>query len=213
VLIKEIYSGEKLLKRRQSVNKVPLFKQPSNSAPNRKEMKIESQYDSINCHTANSWQWGLVKFEFLNFRKETLPENGQFRDYAKGSSNNRSCVLSISILDKKILLTGDIEKKAERLLVESNVSPHDVIVAPHHGSLTSSGEKLVETVNAKVAIFSTGYANQWSFPKNEVLERYQNNGASIWITHKQGAINVIYDNDQLVIFGERESFQHFWNHQ
>ncbi len=169
-----------------------------------------------NCHSADSWRWGNAIFKFINFRKENPSRTSDDLAIYDNRSNNFSCVLSISIKGKKLLLTGDIEKKAETLLIEQNAMinshlKHDVIVVPHHGSLTSSTEAFVKIVNAKDAIFSTGYANQWQFPKTEVIERYRRYGANIWITDKQGAISLIFDKDDLMVSAERESYQHFWN--
>lgn len=196
VSVDQILSGEKIKSRGQRKDKSSL---------------TPIYIPTKNCHTAKEWQLEDVKFKFINFLKidDTNTKGADF-NYV-GKSNNYSCVLSISIGDEKILLTGDIEKRAEILLNAQIIEKHDIIVVPHHGSLTSSSEDFVNMVNAREAIFSTGYANQWKFPKTKVVERYKKKGANIWITHKQGAISVNLIENRLQISVERENYQHFWN--
>lgn len=197
ISVGQLYSGEKLVKKNSAINTL------------KQEIKLPN---SQNCHTTKSWQWGSANFKFLNFRQEEDNQQIEWGGLAIGKSNNRSCVLSISVNDKTILLTGDIEKKAERLLVIQNIEQHDVIVVPHHGSLTSSNQQFVDKINAKEAIFSTGFANQWRFPKTKVVERYQRNGSNIWVTDKQGAIKVNLVEGLFHITAERERYRNFWNH-
>jgi competence protein ComEC len=167
-----------------------------------------------NCHRASSWIWGNAKFTFLNAisSKDAFIFSSLLkRDKKRG--NNHSCVLSITIGKIKILLTGDIERKAEKQLIQLGLLPHQIVIAPHHGSLTSSSNDFVQAVQAKVIIFSTGFANQWKFPKTKVVKRYKQNGATEWITHKKGAITLIVTKNKWKIKAERETIQHFWNHQ
>jgi len=196
VSVERIFSGEMLKKRKKQSDK---------------NNEVSHLLPTENCHTEKSWQWGQAKFEFINFRNEIRPSDGEWNNLTTDKSNNLSCVLSISINGQKILLTGDIEKRAEKLLVKQKFEAHDVIIVPHHGSLTSSSQEFVNMVDAKDAIFSSGFANQWRFPKEKVVERYRKNGANIWVTHKQGAINIDIRGNSLHISSERENYWHFWN--
>ena len=160
----------------------------------------------IDCHTTPAWQWQAVKFSFLPHLSNKTH-----------SGNNTSCVLQISIADQisgaeqKILLTGDIERKAERKLLNNGIGQFDILVAAHHGSLTSSSEEFVERIQPEYAIFSTGYANQWHFPKTEILQRYANIGANNLVTHQHGAILIHQDSDgKLRVTTERANRPHFW---
>lgn len=150
------------------------------------------------CHRATPWHWEEVKFSFLPH----LPDQ-------KG--NNSSCVLKISVAGQQLLLTGDIEKRAEIRLLENGLDKYDVVVAPHHGSLSSSTRKFVERTSPSFVIFSTGYANQWRFPKNKVVKRYLDIGARILVTHQNGAIIVKQDSaGKLHLSTERSNSPHFW---
>ena len=150
------------------------------------------------CHSAAPWHWGEVEFVFLTHL------SGQ-----KG--NNSSCVLRISVAGKQLLLTGDIEKQAEIKLLENGLDKYDIVIAPHHGSLSSSTKEFVERTVPSFVIFSTGYANQWYFPKNKVVKRYTDVGAKVLVTHQNGAIIVKQNSTgKLELSTERSNSPHFW---
>ena len=133
------------------------------------------------CHSYPSWRWDGVDFEFL-----TTPGTEAF-----SSRNNRSCVLKISGF-QDTLLAGDIESEQELRLV--NTWPDrlsaTILLAPHHGSTTSSTPAFVRRVNPDIALFTVGKSNRWGFPRPEVLEVYRSVGSKILRTDQQGAITV-----------------------
>ncbi|TQV77299.1 DNA internalization-related competence protein ComEC/Rec2 [Aliikangiella marina] len=157
-------------------------------------------YSSENCHHKRPWQWGDVKFKFLQHNP-----NNQWQ------GNNSSCVLSITVNGFRILLPGDIEKSAENRLIARGIEAYDVVIAPHHGSKTSSTWWFVRHTSPKHVIFSTGYDNQWGFPKQSVVERYLQARSKVWITHRDGAIKVTIDQaGGLEVSSMREEHPHFW---
>jgi competence protein ComEC len=131
------------------------------------------------CRLGDRWVWDDIVFEFL-FPYKLDDKN----------SNNNSCVLKISAGENSILLTGDIEQDAEKWLVENNALQlaSTILVAPHHGSRTSSTLSFVQATQPKFAIFTTGYLNQYNFPRIEVTLRYSTRGAQILNTADTGAI-------------------------
>lgn len=90
------------------------------------------------------------------------------------SSNDKSCVVRISDGKWSILLAGDISSAVEHKLVAKQKSqlPADILIAPHHGSNTSSSYAFIQAVNAAHVVFSAGYQNRWQFPRQEVINRY-----------------------------------------
>ena len=100
----------------------------------------------------------------------------------KISRNNRSCVLKITDKShKSILLTGDIEKPAEDSLISQygKELKADVLVAPHHGSKTSSSYDWIKEVSPKLVIFATGFFNKFGFPHQVVIDRYKSIGSKL----------------------------------
>jgi competence protein ComEC len=91
-----------------------------------------------------------------------------------------------------VLLTGDIEADAERLMLkdQSDKLPSDVLLVPHHGSDTSSTGAFIRTVNPKLALVSAGYGNRYGFPTPSVLARYRRLKIPIADTAAQGALSL-----------------------
>jgi competence protein ComEC len=93
--------------------------------------------------------------------------------------------------DVQVLLPGDIERAAEYQLIESGRldGPQiDLLVAPHHGSKTSSTPKFVQQLSPKHVVFSAGYQHQFGHPHPSVTKAYSGVGSRTWNTADQGAI-------------------------
>ncbi len=115
------------------------------------------------CVRGDNWHWDGVDFQILHPGRDT-PFQG----------NNASCVLKISSKFGSVLLSGDIEQKAERALLRHQPGKlrSRVLVVPHHGSLTSSTRGFIRAVRPDISIFTTGYRNRFHFPKQEFGRPY-----------------------------------------
>ncbi len=142
------------------------------------------------CMGGERWHWDGVDFEILH-------PDSQFQ----GSDNDLSCVLNVRTKTVSILITGDIEKRAERYLLARQMEKldADILVVPHHGSLTSSGSAFIEAVSPSIALFAVGYRNRFGFPKADIVKRYQSRGIDFFDTATHGAIS-------FKINGESEQF-------
>ena len=131
------------------------------------------------CHEYPAWRWDEVVFRFL-------PASAA--DY---SGNNRSCVLMVTG-HHRVLLPGDIEIEREQALLERMAEElrADMLVAPHHGSATSSSAGFVTAVEPAHVVFTVGRNNRWGFPPESVLARYRAVGSRIWRTDRDGAIRL-----------------------
>ena len=160
------------------------------------------------CADGDNWTWDGVQFEFLH------PDYHADRDLEK-HRNDLSCVLRISIGTQHILLTGDIEKASEKRLLkmhEAQLSAN-LLVAPHHGSKTSSTLEFIAAVLPDYAVFTVGYRNRYGHPKAEVLERYLDSGATVLRSDQDGAILVDMNAQKLNIERYRQTHQRYWTHQ
>lgn len=154
-----------------------------------------------NCHHQQSWEWDGVTFSFLHWDVEE----------GEAKSNNFSCVLMVEYKGQKILLPGDIEKDVERQLVEKEgLTRVDVLLAPHHGSRTSSTRRFVEKVAPRFVIYSAGFRNQHGHPHPDVRSRYQAVGAREFNTATSGALEFIWRGERMEITEYRHSEQRYW---
>jgi len=165
--------------------------------------ELFEDFGAKSCVEGMSWQWDGVDFEFLNPSKFNLFEG-----------NDASCVLKVSSFNGSILLTGDIEKNAERSLLQylPEKLKADVLIAPHHGSKTSSTERFIDAVAPDYVLFPVGYRNRFNFPKSAVVERYKKRGIKQFDTAIDGALSVKFaTNKPIKIEGFRQNNAKFWN--
>ena len=115
-----------------------------------------------------------------------------------GSDNDNSVVLRIKFGERTILLTGDIEKAAERALALSQQDlKADVVKVPHHGSKTSSTDSFVLATKPTFAVISVGRNSMFGHPHEEVVQRWQSNGATVLTTGECGTITVTTNGHKL----------------
>lgn len=103
------------------------------------------------------------------------------------SENNNSIVLMLTYNDKKALFMGDMEVDGEEILVKKYNMDSDVLKVGHHGSITSSTEKLINEVRPEISVISVGDRFA-SLPNKEVLDRLGN--SKVYITKEHGGICV-----------------------
>ena len=137
------------------------------------------------CIAGQRWDWNGVGFEMLHPAREHYGRE-TFR------SNDRSCVLRVSAGGEVVLLTADIEQKTERELMQTMPAklPARILLAPHHGSRTSSSEEFLAQVGPQIVLVAAGYRNRFGHPKEEILERYRALGSRIYRTDLDGALIV-----------------------
>jgi len=128
--------------------------------------------------------------------------------------NDNSCVISVSDGNHKVLLTGDISRKVEKTLITTseiaNKLNADVIIAPHHGSKTSSSLPFIKAVSPDAVIFSAGFKNRWHMPNIAVLKRYQQFDVTPYSTAEQGMIQIKVAEQGLEIQNYREHIYPYW---
>lgn len=155
------------------------------------------------CVAGESWHWDGIEFRFIH-PAERSTESG----------NNSSCVLLVSYRDQVILLPGDIETAVEhKLREELSVLPAgvSVLVAPHHGSKTSSSSAFVSATKPRHVVFSAGYRHHFGHPNPKVVARYRAVRAQLWNTAEQGAIQFDWDHQgSLHVSTARSDERRYW---
>ncbi|MFC3110432.1 DNA internalization-related competence protein ComEC/Rec2 [Undibacterium arcticum] len=156
------------------------------------------------CEAGQAWSWDGVQFEMLH------PTAGSY-DSQKWKSNARGCTLKISLGARSILLPADIEAIQEDELVgrDREKLHATVLLAPHHGSGTSSTLPFLQAVQPEVAVFQMGYRNRYGHPKAEVFERYRNLGIRRLRNDEAGAITLQFGST-LSISEYRTEHARYW---
>jgi competence protein ComEC len=159
-------------------------------------------YDPVTCIAGQQWFWDGIEFLILS------PGENFF-----DSENDNSCVLLVTTETGKFLLTGDIEKPAENWLVATygKKLQAEVLIAPHHGSKSSSSFAFLEQVKPKIVLFPVGYLNRFGFPHQEIEERYRLRGVQLFKVAKTGAISVKLGRRLTKIETWRDKHGKYWN--
>jgi competence protein ComEC len=115
--------------------------------------------------------------------------------------NNNSLVLKASFGSKSFLFPGDIKVRAEYELVSTagDRLKSTVLLAPHHGSKTSSTKAFLEKVDPEIVIISSGWKSRFGFPHPSVVEKYNEQGCRILGTALNGAITMSTDGQTLKV--------------
>jgi len=124
----------------------------------------------------------------------------QSNDENAPSDNNNSVVLRIVYGSRAIILTGDIERTAERsLLGNGGTLAADLVKVAHHGSRTSSATDFINSTRAQYAVISVGRHSPFGHPHAEVVTRWQTAGVQVFTTGDNGMITISTDGRDLVI--------------
>ncbi|MHC1673622.1 DNA internalization-related competence protein ComEC/Rec2 [Stenotrophomonas maltophilia] len=154
------------------------------------------------CQQGMRWEWDGVDFQVLH------PAPG-----SRQAENEDSCVLRIASRHGVVLLPGDIGRPAEGALLQAY--PHalraDVVLVPHHGSGGSSSAPWVAAVAPRLAVVSAGHRNRFGHPRQEVVQRWQAQGAEVLATADSGAIRVWLGAQGLQLREQRIHASRWWD--
>ncbi len=152
------------------------------------------------CRAGQDWLWDDVRFRIL------APPQPAF-----DKENDNSCVLQVIAAGQSVLLTGDIEQTAEAWLTATygGELASRVLVAPHHGSKTSSTQAFLDAVTPEWVLIPAGYANRFGCPHRQVLERYRQIRATVMNTAELGAIEILGSGQSPV--AERPRRRRYWH--
>ncbi len=155
------------------------------------------------CRAGERWVWDGVEFTILSPGSPSA-----------GSRNDRSCVLRISAPGGSVLLPGDIEARTEARLTlrAADILAADILIAPHHGSATSSTPPFIAAVNPAYVVFAAGYKNRFSFPESAVMHRYRERGAVLLSTGLDGAIEFNISSQVESPRAYRRTHLRYWHH-
>ena len=171
-----------------------------------------SSYDpdpARRCLAGQRWTWDGVAFEVLH------PGPEHYRPDGSGllSSNAMSCTLLIRAGDQAAWLSGDLDAEREtRLALARPDLRATLLLAPHHGSRSSSSPVLLNTLRPRWVLVQSGYRNRFGHPAPEVLARYRERNLR-WVTSPDcGAVTWRSDQPDEVMC-ERDRVRRYWHHR
>ncbi len=125
------------------------------------------------CLAGLVWDWDGVRFEMLHPAADLIRADGSGRL----PSNAMSCVLRVDNGRRSAWLSGDLDAEREtRLALAQPGLRADLLLAPHHGSASSSSPVLLNTLRPSVVLIQSGYRNRFGHPAPVVLQRYRERG-------------------------------------
>lgn len=139
---------------------------------------LPTQLAAAACVSGQQWQWDGVHFS-------------TWRWAGAVTGNQASCVLRVEANGERLLLTGDIDSQAERALLDSGQDLRaEWLLAPHHGSRSSSSADFLVQVAPSAVLFSRSRHNAFGHPHAEVIARYQAISAQLYDTATHGAVRI-----------------------
>ncbi|MBP7868374.1 MAG: ComEC/Rec2 family competence protein [Acidobacteria bacterium] len=112
-------------------------------------------------------------------------------DDGETRSNRLSLVLEADFGGVKALLTGDVDRRVENLLLaDGRVGPVHLLKCAHHGSRTSTSGRFLDVAAPRLAVMSTGPFHLFRHPSPEVCEALNARGISWWTTRDRGEIEL-----------------------
>ncbi len=167
--------------------------------------ELQALRKSTRCVAGQHWDWDGVAFDVLH------PAAADYD--APNKSNGMSCVLRISNGAQTALLVGDIEAPQELRLVAAVPErlKASVLLAPHHGSKTSSSAAFLDAVQPELALVQAGYRNRFGHPVPSVVARYDARGIRLVRSPQCGAARWQSANPSDVSC-QRRVGQRYWQH-
>jgi len=170
-----------------------------------------SSYDPAperRCLAGQNWEWDGVHFEVLHPHPRHFDETGKGRL----STNDMSCVLLVTAGEQSAWLGGDITDRQEvRMALDRPDLRGTVMLAPHHGSRSSSSPVLLNTLRPQWVIVQAGYRNRFNHPAPMVLDRYRQRGIP-WVTSASCGAAIWRSWQPDAMHCHRQAEKRFWHH-
>jgi competence protein ComEC len=132
-------------------------------------------------------------------------------DLVNSSANDQSCLLLLEMAgDRRVLLTGDIEKAAEYALMHNQLANVTAMSIPHHGSGSSSTPALLNSLRPIIAVASAGYRNRFGHPSETVVNRYRARDIEVLVTADLGAVSLLFSGEQVIVRTARDERRALW---
>ncbi len=114
--------------------------------------------------------------------------------------NDQSLVLRLRAGAYAFLFPGDISTAAEKKLLDQHRELRaDILLAPHHGSKTSSSRAFIAAVNPKIIIVSAGHRGRGRYPDPARRKQWRRENITVLETAKAGTVTCSTDGKKLAV--------------
>ncbi len=143
----------------------------------------------IRCETWNAGKEGIMTVVGAAAGKQAVPDVAWQVLHPDSSvrwesDNASSLCLQLSFAGKTVLLPGDLDGSGLYQLVELPKRPCDVLMAPHHGSLTRDPKPLLRWCRPELTVISGNHRAA----RQQVIDEYAPETENLAITFRDGAI-------------------------
>ena len=162
------------------------------------------------CFAGQSWQQDGVNFSFLHPAADDRDEDndnscvlliqqgasramitGDIERAGESKLAYRLKMAAQRVVDNRLVHTviePNLSESSSGNAREEAIFPIDLLVAPHHGSNSSSGSALLSKLRPDNVVFSAGFLNRYGFPHADVQMRYKLLGTKQYITGMHGSV-------------------------
>jgi competence protein ComEC len=100
-----------------------------------------------------------------------------------------------------VLIPGDIMRPAEKELIAlaGGRLKSTFLIAPHHGSRSSSSEEFIRAVSPRAVLISCAGRAGSGIPHPHVLHRYESFSEGVYRTDRHGAVQLTTDGHEVKI--------------
>lgn len=203
---------------RTVLTELPVVRMRASLAPKHplwSQARTQQVRDLAACRAGESWVWDGVTFTML-WPNEQSRRGATLKAFQKSrgreARNQVSCVLHVSNAHHAALLPGDIEAREERALLAQQPAALSatILLAPHHGSRTSSTANFLAAVAPRDAVFQVGYRNRFKHPNAGVVARYQAHGITLHRSDQDGAVQFQSAGAKIFVERYRTAHRRYW---
>lgn len=166
---------------------------------------IRSEFRVHGDMVASLREWGIPLHEVRWIGAEGMREWGPWRlrfwlPQAPDSSpdNERSLVISATLRERSVWMTGDLGMSGEMNLLARipSPAPAQIVKAGHHGSAASLSTAWLDAFRPEFVVFSCGRDNPYRHPHPAAIGRAEDAGATIRRTDQDGTVWFEWDGDK-----------------
>jgi competence protein ComEC len=161
------------------------------------------------CVSGQRWTWDGVTFDMLHPSPALYGPDGQ----GLRPTNAMSCVLRVTGVRDSAWLSGDLDAEGEtRLALTQPTLRATLMLAPHHGSASSSSPVLLNTLRPSHVIVQSGYRNRFGHPAAVVQERYRSRGIK-WVESPHCGAALWRSTEPNAVHCLRTESPRYWQHR